>query len=96
MPINASDTPKKVYVGKGWTNKYGIAIEIKKDEIAKLEANAYGGVRLYVGLMKEPDSRSKATHFVAVEEKSSWVPPAKAPEGMPQDKPGEENLTTPF
>lgn len=90
-PIVASEAPKKHYVGKGWENKSGISISIKKDEFDKLTpVNSYGDVRLFVGRSKQPDERSGATHWVAVAQErpaGGWVP-AKPPTGMPEDPVG--------
>ena len=58
----------KQFVGSGWANKYGIKIKIKRDAITSLPVNNYGDVALYVGQLKEPNEKSKATHYVAVEE----------------------------
>lgn len=53
------------FVGKGWSNQYGgIRVSIKLDDIKNLPVNKYGDVELYVGPRKQPDEKSKATHFV--------------------------------
>lgn len=56
------------FVGTGWENSGGIRISIKKDKIAELETNQYGDVVLFVGKRREIDEKSKATHFVKVNE----------------------------
>jgi len=100
MPIEAREgLPERVFVGKGWENKGGISISIKQAQIASLVPNEWGDVRLFVGRLKTPEERSKATHFVAVSEgrkTNGWVPP-RAPSGMPSDPPGHtEKEDLPF
>src|SRR5689334_20311899 len=61
---------EKTYVGKGWTSKYGIRIALKKADIEKLPTNQYGDVLLEVLQRREPDEKSKATHYVIKDEYS--------------------------
>jgi len=62
----------KVYVGKGWKKEfanggYVINMSIKKEELLKLTPNQYGDIRLVIGSRKQPDEKSKATHWVSVD-----------------------------
>ena len=57
---------KKIYVGSGWSSEYGVNISIKKADIDKLPVNKYGDILLSVGQRKSPDEKSKATHYVTV------------------------------
>ena len=58
----------KVFVGKGWSFKYGVNIKLNKEALMKLEPNQYGDIALSVVQRKEADPKSKATHFVAVDD----------------------------
>lgn len=61
------------FVGSGWLKTFSnggsvINIKIKKAEIEKLEPNEYGDIALVVAPRREPDEKSKATHYVKVDE----------------------------
>lgn len=63
----------KTFVGSGWSHTFAnggsvINIKLKKAEIEKLEPNQYGDIALVVGERKEPDGKTKATHWVAVDD----------------------------
>lgn len=55
------------FVGAGWEHKYGVNIKIKKAEIEALPVNEWGEVALVVNKLKEQSPKSKATHYVAVD-----------------------------
>ena len=58
------------FIGQGWRNQYGgTLIKVKKAEILALEENAYGEVEMYLGERKFQDPKSKATHYVKLNEK---------------------------
>jgi len=64
---------EKTYVGKGWqkTFKNGrsvINISINRDALNGLEPDQYGNISLVVGGRKEVDAKSKATHWVAIDD----------------------------
>jgi hypothetical protein len=59
---------EKNFVGKGWTYKFGINIKVNKAKLMELEPNQYGDISLSVTQRKEADPKSKATHFVAVDD----------------------------
>lgn len=61
---------EKVYVGRGWKSKFGVRISLKKADIEKLPTNKYGDVLLEVSERREPDEKSKATHYVVVDQYS--------------------------
>ena len=71
------------FVGNGWERKYGVSIKVKKAQIASLPENKYGEVALYVGKLKNPNSKSKATHYVAVEEERQADVRDDAPQKLP-------------
>ena len=91
----------KTYVGKGWSSKFGIRISIKKADIEKLPTNKYGDVLLEVLQRREPDEKSKATHYVIVDDygyekmnagpKSDVDAAASAPE-VPATQPEKDDL----
>jgi hypothetical protein len=58
----------KIFVGKGWESKFGVRITIKPKDLEKLNTNSYGDVLLEVVKRKEPDPKSKATHYVVVDQ----------------------------
>ena len=64
----------KTFVGRGWAFKYGVNISVNLEELNKLTPNQYGDVKLVVKERKEPDAKSKATHYVAVDD---FVPTSK-------------------
>jgi len=64
---------EKRYVGVGWLKEFKngghvLNISLKLDEVNKLPVDKYGNVYLVIGKRKEPDAKSKATHWVAVDE----------------------------
>jgi hypothetical protein len=74
------------FVGKGWAFQYGINISLKKSELEALEPNQYGDIKLCVMQRKDPDEKTKATHFVKVddyvkEEKPKQSEMVTTPEG---------------
>jgi len=60
------------FLGTGWSDDYGISVAVNYDKLqqaiadGKLEVNKYGDVRIRVQKLKEANSKSKATHSVAV------------------------------
>jgi hypothetical protein len=64
---------EKRYVGKGWMKKFDnggavINVSLKIDQLKVLTPNEYGDVCIVVGERREPDSKSKATHWAAVDD----------------------------
>jgi hypothetical protein len=55
----------KVYVGGGWTGKYGINLSLNLEKLKGLRTDKYGNIRLAVGQRREVDEKSKQTHYVA-------------------------------
>jgi hypothetical protein len=63
----------KRYVGKGWSKTFSnggsvVNISVKLADLNGLTADKYGDVHLVVGDRKAPDEKTKATHWVAVDE----------------------------
>ena len=56
----------KIYVGNGWSHKFGVNISVKKEELDKLPVNKYGDILLEVVQLRELNEKTKATHYVAV------------------------------
>jgi hypothetical protein len=60
------------FLGNAWSDDYGVNVTINLEKFeqairtGKLEKNKYGDVRLRVQRLKEPNEKSKATHYVAV------------------------------
>ena len=60
------------FLGSAWSDDYGISVAVNYEKLqqaiadGKLEVNKYGDVRIRVQKLKEPNSKSKATHYVAV------------------------------
>lgn len=59
----------KNYVGSGWEKTFQddstlINLKLKFDELIKLPTNHYGEIAITVCRRKEPDPKSKATHYV--------------------------------
>ena len=69
------------YVGKGWSNQYGVKVQLKKQDLLDLSTNQYGDIEVFVGQRKEVDQKSKATHWV------KW----KAKDAPMQQAPSEIN-----
>lgn len=64
---------KGQFVGTGWLKEFDnggrvVNLSIKKADIEQMPADQYGNVFLVVGKRKEQDPKSKATHWVAVDE----------------------------
>jgi len=64
---------KATYVGSGWLKVFEnggkvLNLSIKKEAIDQLPVDKYGNVYLTAGARKEPDEKSKATHWVAVDD----------------------------
>jgi len=68
------------FLGTGWSDDYGVSVAINYDKLqaaiadGKLEVNKYGDVRIRVQKLKEANSKSKATHYVAVPKSKSDSP----------------------
>lgn len=71
------------FVGKGWAFQYGINISLKKSELEALEPNQYGDIKLCVMQRKEPDEKTKATHFVKVDDYKKGA--TNEPDSIPED-----------
>lgn len=58
----------KVYVGSGWSfnSKFGeiFNLSIKKSDFDNLKTDKYGQVKLKLIKRKNPDPKSKATHYI--------------------------------
>ena len=60
------------FLGNAWEDAHGVNVTINLEKFeqairtGKLEKNKYGDVRLRVQRLKEPNEKSKATHYVAV------------------------------
>jgi len=69
-----------IYLGNGWENQYGLNVSINIEKLnqaikdGKLEVNKYGDVKINVGKLKQPNEKSKATHFVAVPKPKNDLP----------------------
>lgn len=75
-----------IFVGKGWSFSKGINISLKKEDLMSLEPNQYGDIKLCVMQRKEPDEKTKATHFVKVDDykpKPSSVEEEEPNDGLP-------------
>jgi hypothetical protein len=64
---------QRTFVGVGWETKFAgggsaISISVNLEKIAVLQKDDYGNVRLVVGERREPDGKSRATHWVAVDD----------------------------
>ena len=61
-----------IYLGNAWEDQYGMNVSINLEKLnqaistGKLEKNQYGDVKIRLGKLKQPNEKSKATHFVAV------------------------------
>jgi hypothetical protein len=61
-----------IYLGNAWEDQYGMNVSINLEKLnqaistGKLEKNEYGNVKIRLGKLKQPNEKSKATHFVAV------------------------------
>lgn len=58
----------KTYVGNGWKSKFGVRISLKIEKLKELPVNKWGDILLEVTERKEPDEKSKATHYVTVDD----------------------------
>jgi len=69
-----------IYLGNAWEDQYGLNVSINLEKlnqaisIGKLEKNQYGDVKIRLGKLKQPNEKSKATHFVAVPKPKNDVP----------------------
>jgi hypothetical protein len=79
------------YVGKGWSNQYGIKVQLKKQDLLDLPTNQYGDIEVFVGQRKEVDQKSKATHWVKWKNKDLEVRQAPS-EINPALKPAVDKL----
>jgi hypothetical protein len=69
-----------IYLGNAWEDQYGLNVSINLEKLnqaistGKLEKNQYGDVKIRLGKLKQPNEKSKATHFVAVPKPKNDVP----------------------
>ena len=69
-----------IYLGNGWEDQYGSNLSINIGKLnqaikdGKLEINKYGDVKIRLGKLKQPNEKSKATHFVAVPKPKNDLP----------------------
>ena len=89
---------QRTFVGVGWETRFAgggssIAISVNLEKIAGLQKDDYGNVRLVVGERREQDERSRATHWVAIDDyhyRRLIQPGAPAATAAPLDQePGE-------
>ena len=55
----------KVYVGGGWKGKYGINVQLNLEKLKALRVDKWGNIHIVVNERKEPDPKSKQTHWSA-------------------------------
>lgn len=64
----------KTFVGTAWEDQYGITLSLSMKQLqeaienGKAQVNTYGDVRIRIGKLREPNSKSKATHYVRIYE----------------------------
>jgi len=69
-----------IYLGNAWEDQYGLNVSINLEKLnqaiatGKLEKNQYGDVKVRLGKLKQPNEKSKATHFVAVPKPKNDLP----------------------
>jgi len=69
-----------IYLGNAWEDQYGLNVSINLEKLnqaistGKLEKNQYGDVKIRLGKLKQPNEKSKATHFVAVPKPKNDLP----------------------
>jgi len=69
-----------IYLGNAWEDQYGLNVSINLEKLnqaistGKLEKNQYGDVKIRLGKLKQPNEKSKATHFVAVPKPKNNLP----------------------
>ena len=63
------------YCGKAWKKEFdngghviNVALNVNELKAAGLKPDQYGNIFLIIGERKSPDEKSKATHWVAVDE----------------------------
>lgn len=56
------------FIGSGWETKYGVNLSLKKSELDNLPTDKYGNIFVAVSKRKEQDEKSKATHYVKVDD----------------------------
>ena len=60
------------FLGSAWSDDYGVNVTINVEKLkqamadGKLETNKYGDIRIRVQKLKNPNDKTKATHYVAV------------------------------
>lgn len=60
------------FLGSAWSDDYGVSVALNYEKLQqaiadrKLEVNKYGDIRIRVQKLKEPNSKSKATHYVSI------------------------------
>lgn len=69
-----------IYLGNAWEDQYGMNVSINIEKLnqaistGKLEKNQFGDVKIRLGKLKQPNEKSKATHFVAVPKPKNDLP----------------------
>ena len=69
-----------IYLGNAWEDQYGMNASINLEKLneaistGKLEKNQYGNVKIRLGKLKQPNEKSKATHYVAVPKPKNDLP----------------------
>jgi hypothetical protein len=84
------------FVGKGWAFQYGINISLKKEDLMGLEPNQYGDIKLCVMARREPDEKTKATHFVKVDDYVRGEKPKQSEPEQSEAVPDDEKDSLPF
>ncbi len=64
----------QTFVGTAWEDQYGITLSLSMKQLqeaienGKAQVNTYGDVRIRIGKLREPNAKSKATHYVRIYE----------------------------
>jgi hypothetical protein len=104
LPWKGVDMAQRTFVGVGWATKFpgggsAISISVNLDKIMPLQKDDYGNVRLVVGERREQDERSKATHWVAVDDyhyRRGASPEAPSEGPLPAEQMSEGEGRLPF
>ena len=83
---------QRTFVGVGWETRFPgggsmISLSINLEKVSLLPKDEYGNIRLVAGERREQDERSKAIHWVAVDDfhyrkGSAAEQPREEPEGV--------------
>lgn len=73
-------TNETIYLGNGWEDQYGSNLSINIEKLnqaikdGKLTIDKWGDVKIRLGKLKQPNEKSKATHYVAVPKPKNDLP----------------------